>query len=60
LLERQETLLAVTGQVGVPLYTGTREAVRTLKCPLRGKVGRSHNDSDMDQSITVDTYYIKG
>jgi hypothetical protein len=27
LLERQETLLAVTGQVGDPLYSNTREAV---------------------------------
>jgi hypothetical protein len=43
LLERQETLLAVTGQVGDPLYSSTREAVCTLKRPLRG--------IDMRQSI---------
>jgi hypothetical protein len=36
LLERQETLLAVTGQVGDPLYSNTREVVLTLKCPIRG------------------------
>jgi len=43
LLERQETLLAITGQVGDPLYSGTWEAVRTLKCSIRG--------IDMSQSI---------
>jgi hypothetical protein len=32
---RQETLLAVTGQVGDPLYSSTREAVLTLKHPIR-------------------------
>jgi hypothetical protein len=36
LLERQETLLAVTGQVGDPLYSSTREAVHTLERPIRG------------------------
>jgi hypothetical protein len=36
LLERQETLLAVTGQVGGPLYSNTREAVRTLEHLIRG------------------------
>jgi hypothetical protein len=36
LLERQETLLAVTGQVGDPLYSNTREAVLRLKHPIRG------------------------
>jgi hypothetical protein len=36
LLERQETLLAITGQVGDPLYSSTREAVYTLKRPIRG------------------------
>jgi hypothetical protein len=41
--KRQETLLAVTGQVGDPLYSSTREAVLTLKCPIRG--------IDMSQSI---------
>jgi hypothetical protein len=35
-LERQETLLAITGQVGDPLYSSTWEAVRTLKHPIRG------------------------
>jgi hypothetical protein len=59
LLERQETLLAVTGQVGDPLYSGTREAVLRLKRPIRG-IDRSHNDSETDQSIMMDTYYIKG
>jgi hypothetical protein len=33
---RQETLLAVTGQVGDPLYSNTREAVLRLKRPIRG------------------------
>jgi hypothetical protein len=41
--KRQETLLAVTGQVGDPLYSSTREAVLTLKRPIRG--------IDMSQSI---------
>jgi hypothetical protein len=59
LLERQETLLAVTGQVGDPLYSSTREAVHTLKRPIRGKVGRSHNDSEIHQPIMMDTWYIK-
>ena len=36
MLERQETLLAVTGQVGDPLYSSTREAVLRLKHPIRG------------------------
>jgi hypothetical protein len=58
LLERQETLLAVTGQVGDPLYSSTREAVLRLKRPIRG-IDRSHNDSGIDQSIMMDTYYIR-
>jgi hypothetical protein len=58
LLERQETLLAVTGQVGHPLYSSTREAVHTLKHPVRG-IDTSHSDSEIDQSIMMDTYYIR-
>jgi hypothetical protein len=57
LLERQETLLAATGQVGDPLYSNTREAVLRLKHPIRG-IDRSHSDSEIDQSIMMDTYYI--
>jgi hypothetical protein len=58
LLERQETLLAVIGQVGDPLYSNTREAVLRLKHPIRG-ISKSQNDSEIDQSIMMDTYYIR-
>jgi hypothetical protein len=60
LLKRQETLLAVTGQVGDPSYSSTKEAVHTLKCSIRRKVDRSHNDSEIHQSIMMDMWYIKG
>ena len=50
MVRRQETLLAVIGQVGVPLYSSKREAVLTLKRPIRG-IDRSHSDSEIDQSI---------
>ena len=59
MLERQETLLAVTGQVGDPLYSNTREAVCTLKRPIRG-IDMSHSDLEIDQSIMMDMYYIRG
>jgi hypothetical protein len=58
LLERQETLLAIIGQVGDPLYSNTREAVLRLRHPIRG-IDRSHNDSEIDQSIMMDMYYIR-
>jgi hypothetical protein len=50
--KRQETLLAVLGQERTPIYSSTREAVCTLKCPIRGK--------EIRQSIMMDTRYIKG
>jgi hypothetical protein len=43
--------LPFTGQVGNPLYSSTREAVLRLKHPIRG-IDRSHNDSEIDQSIS--------
>jgi hypothetical protein len=36
-VEDKRLYLLVTGQVGDPLYSNTREAVHTLKCPIRGK-----------------------
>jgi hypothetical protein len=50
--------LPSTGQVGDPLYSNTREAVLTLKRPIRGN--RSHTELEADQSIMMDTWYIKG
>jgi hypothetical protein len=58
LLRRQETLLAVTGQVVVPLYSITMEAVLRLEHPIRG-IDTSHTDSEIIQSIMMDTYYIR-
>jgi hypothetical protein len=57
---RQETLLAAAGQVGDPLYSNTREAVLSLKRPIRGKIGRSHIEPETHQSIMMATWYIKG
>jgi hypothetical protein len=37
-VRRQETLLAVTWQVGDSSYSDTGEAVRTLKRPIRGGI----------------------
>jgi hypothetical protein len=48
---RQETLLAITEQVGDPLYSNTREAVLRLKHPIRG-IDKSHSESEIDQSIS--------
>jgi hypothetical protein len=53
-MRRQETLLAVIGQVRDPLYSSTREAVLTLKRPIRG-IGRSHTELEIHQSIMMDT-----
>jgi hypothetical protein len=50
--------LPSTGQVGDPLYSNTREAVLILKRPIRGN--RSHTEAEIDQSIMMDTWYIKG
>jgi hypothetical protein len=36
-VEDKRLYLPFTGQVGDPLYSNTREAVHTLKCPIRGK-----------------------
>jgi hypothetical protein len=58
-VEDKRLYLPFTGQVGDSLYSNTWEAVHTLKCPLMG-IDRSHNDSEIDQSIMMDTYYIKG
>ena len=48
-----------TGQVGDLLYNSTGEAVLTLKRPIRGVSG-SHKESEVHQSIMMDTWYIKG
>jgi hypothetical protein len=52
LSKRQETLLAILGQERAPIYTSTREAVHTLKHPIRG--------IDKRQFIMMDTWHIKG
>jgi hypothetical protein len=51
-VEDKRLYLPSTGQVGDSLHSNTREAVRTLKCPIRG--------IDKRQSIMMDTWYIKG
>jgi hypothetical protein len=56
---RQETLLAIYRASSSSLYRSTREAVLRLKRPIRG-IDRSHSDSEIDQSIMMDTKYIKG
>jgi hypothetical protein len=50
--------LPSTGQVWDPLYSITGEAVLTLKRPIRGN--KSHTESEIDQSIMMDTWYIRG
>jgi hypothetical protein len=57
-VEDKRLYLLSTGQVGDPLYSSTREAVLRLKCPIRG-IARSYSASEIDQSIMMDTYYIR-
>ena len=47
LSKRQETLLAILGQERAPIYTSTREAVHTLKHPIRGIDKVVHHDGYM-------------
>jgi hypothetical protein len=51
-VEDKRLYLPSTGQVGDSLYSNAREAVRTLKHPIRG--------IDKRQSIMMDMKYIKG
>jgi hypothetical protein len=57
-VENKRLYLLSTGQVGDLLYSSTREAVLRLKLPIR-RIARSHSDSEIDQSIMMDTYYIR-